>query len=191
MSSQPRPTLTPEEYLAFERKALQKSEYFKGEVFAMSGASEQHNLIVANVIASLHVQLKQRPCKVYPSDMRVKVSPTGLYTYPDVVVVCGEVQFDDEQKDTLLNPTLLVEVLSESSEDYDRGKKFEHYRTIPSFVEYVVIAQATPHVEQFTRRANHQWLLSETNDLQDIIQLSSIHCDLTLADIYDKVEFAG
>ncbi len=132
MPSQLKARLTPEEYLAIERKATYKSEYVNGEMFAMSGASPHHVLIVTNVVAELRQQLKQRPCTVYSTDLRVKVRPTGLYTYPDVIVVCGQPQFDDEQQDTLLNPTVIVEVLSESTKDYDRGGKFEHYRGLMS-----------------------------------------------------------
>jgi Uma2 family endonuclease len=120
--------------------------------------------------------------------MRVKVSPTGLYTYPDVVIVCGEPLFDDEQKDTLVNPTVLVEVLSKSTASYDRGEKFEHYRKLASLAEYLVIAQNKYHVERYIRQPDNQWLLSETNDIQKTIHLPSIECDLALADIYDKVE---
>ncbi len=188
MSSQVKTYLTPEEYLAMERQAEYKSEYFNGEVFAMTGASRKHNLIAANILAALHAQLRKRPCEIYPSDMRVKVSPSGLYTYPDVVVVCEEPLFDDDQKDTLLNPTLLVEVLSKSAADYDRGEKFEHYRTIESLAEYVVIAQDKYHVEHHVRQPDKQWLLSETNNSQDTIHLPAIDCDLALADVYDKVE---
>ena len=188
MSSQVKVYYTPDEYLALERKAEYKSEYFNGEIFAMTGASRKHNLVAGNVFAALHPQLRKRPCEIYPSDMRVKVSPTGLYTYPDVVIVCGEPMFDDEQKDTLLNPTLLVEVLSKSTASYDRGEKFEHYRKIKSLAEYLVIAQDKYHVEQYTRQSDNRWLLSETDDPQKTIRLSSIECDLALADIYDKVE---
>jgi len=188
MSLQPKTYLTPEEYLALERKAEYKSEYLAGEMFAMSGASPRHVLIVTNVVAELRGQLKQRPCTVYSSDLRVKVSPTGLYTYPDVVVVCDQPQFADEQRDTLLNPTLIVEVLSESTKDYDRGEKFEHYRTLPSLREYILIAQDKYHVEHFVRQPDNRWLLSETNLLEDTIHLSSIACDLALAEVYDKVE---
>ena len=188
MSLQPKTYLTPEEYLALERKAEYKSEYLAGEMFAMSGASPRHVLIVTNVVAELRGQLKQRPCTVYSSDLRVKVSPTGLYTYPDVVVVCDQPQFADEQRDTLLNPTLIVEVLSESTKDYDRGEKFEHYRTLPSLSEYVLIAQDKYHVEHFVRQPDNRWLLSETNLLEDTIHLSSIACDLVLTEVYDKVE---
>ena len=187
MSSQVKVYYTPDEYLALERKAEYKSEYFNGEIFAMTGASRKHNLVAGNVFAILHSQLRKRPCEIYPSDMRVKVSPTGLYTYPDVVIVCGEPTFDDEQKDTLLNPTVLAEVLSKSTASYDRGEKFEHYRKIKSLAEYLVIAQDKYHVEHYTRQSDDQWLLSETDDPQKTIRVSSIECDLALADIYDKV----
>ncbi len=188
MSLQPKTHLTPEEYLAIERKAECKSEYFNGEMFAMAGASERHVLIVTNVVAELRGQLRRRPCTVYSTDLRVRVSPTGLYTYPDVVVVCGQAQFADDQKDTLLNPTLIVEVLSESTKDYDRGGKFEHYRSLASLNEYVLIAQDKHHVEHFVRQSDNRWLLSETNRLEDTIHLSSIDCNLALAEVYDKVE---
>jgi Uma2 family endonuclease len=188
VSLQPKPRLTPEEYLASERKAEYKSEYFNGEMFAMSGASERRVNIVANLMYLLVGQLRGRPCKAYASDLRVRVSPTGLYTYPDVVVVCGQPQFADDQRDTLLNPTLIVEVLSESTKDYDRGGKFEHYRTLDSFSEYVLIAQDRYHVEHFVRQPDKRWLLAETNRLEDTFHLSSIDCDLALAEVYDKVE---
>jgi Uma2 family endonuclease len=188
MALQTKPRLSPEDYLAIERSADYKSEYLNGEIFAMVGASEPHNLIVANTIRELGNQLKKRPCKVYPSDMRVKVNPTGLYTYPDVVVVCGPARFDDHHKDTLLNPTAVVEVLSDSTEGYDRGKKFEHYRQIDSLAEYVLITQNRYHVESYRRQPDNSWLLTEINDPEGSIRLSSIDCELALAEIYDKVE---
>jgi Uma2 family endonuclease len=188
MSSQPKVRLTPEEYLTIERKAECKSEYHAGQMFAMSGASEAHNLIAGNVFAAFHAQLRNRPCKVYPSDMRVKIGFTGLYTYPDVTVVCGEVHFDDEQRDTLLNPTVIIEVLSPSTEGYDRGAKCGHYRKLESLQEYVLIAQDKHHVEHYVRQPDDQWLLSETGNLQDTINLPSINCDLALEDVYEKVE---
>lgn len=180
--------LTPEEYLFIERRAEFKSEFFDGEMFAMSGASELHNLIVVNTVIELGTQLKKRPCKVYSNDMRVKVSPTGLYTYPDVVVVCGKAEFDDRHFDTLLNPTLIVEVLSESTETYDRNRKFEHYRALESLVEYVLITQRRPHIESWRRQPNQQWLLTATDGLDSVLRLDAIGCDLALAEIYDKVE---
>ena len=188
MSLQPKPRLTPEDYLALERSADFKSEYFNGEIFAMTGASESHNLIVINTIRELSIQLKKRPCKVYANDMRVKVDPTGLYTYPDVVVTCGKAQFDDTHLDTLLNPVLIVEVLSDSTEAYDRGRKFEHYRKLDSLVEYVLIAQNRPHIESYRRQADQQWLLREYSELDGTLRLLSIDCDLALAEVYDKVE---
>ena len=189
MATQPKPYLTPEEYLAFEREADVKHEYYAGEIFAFAGASRQHNLIAGNVFAGLHAQLRKRPCEVYPSDMRVRVSPTGLYTYPDVTVVCEEARFDDENKDTLLNPMVIVEVLSPSTEGYDRGGKFEQYRKLESVQEYVVIAQDRVHVERWGREENNQWLLSETDNVEDVITLPSIGCRLAVADLYEKVEF--
>ncbi len=192
MAIKPKPYLTPEEYLAFEREADVKHAYYDGEIFAFAGASREHNLIAGNVYAALHAQLRKRPCEVYPSDMRVRVSPTGLYTYPDVTVVtvvCEEARFDDEQADTLLNPTVIVEVLSPSTEDYDRGGKFEQFRKLESVQEYVVIAQDRVHVERHARQEDNQWLLSETDSIDDVIALPSIGCRLAVADLYEKVEF--
>src|SRR5712692_8061687 len=191
MPSQPKTYITPEEYLAIERQAEYKSEYFNGEMFALAGASERHVLIVTNVVAELRGQLRRRPCTVYSTDLRVRVSSTGLYTYSDVVVVCGQPQFADEQQDTLLNPTLIVEILSESTKDYDRGEKFEHYRTLTSLAEYVLIAQDKHHVEHFVRQPDNRWLLAETNRLGDTIHLPSIACDLALTEVYDKVKTLG
>ena len=190
MNPQLKPRLTPEDYLALERSAEYKSEYFNGEIFAMAGASRVHNTLVVNTAIELGNQLKKRPCKLYVSDMRVKVNPTGLYTYPDVVVVCGKEQFEDTHLDTLLNPTLIIEVLSDSTEAYDRGRKFEHYRHLDSLVEYVLIAQQRPHVESYRRQPDHQWLLTECSGLDATLRLQSIDCDLALAEIYAKVELS-
>jgi Uma2 family endonuclease len=187
MTSVPKPYLAPQEYLAEERKAAYKSEYFRGETFAMSGASREHNLIAGNLNGELRSQLRDRPCEVYQSDMRVKVSPTGLYTYPDVVVVCGGPEFEDAELDTLLNPTVLFEVLSETTESYDRGRKFAHYRTLESLREFVLVAQDRCHVEQFTRQPDGRWLLWETGDLEGVLSLSSIGCGLKLREVYAKV----
>ncbi|MBI5015561.1 MAG: Uma2 family endonuclease [Deltaproteobacteria bacterium] len=188
MAVQPKPFLTPAQYLAAERQAEHKSEYLSGEVFAMSGASARHVLIVSNVVRELGTQFKNRDCRVFSTDLRVKVPTTGLYTYPDVVAVCGPLSFDDEQNDTLLNPTLLVEVLSESTKDYDRGGKFEQYRTLESLKEYVLIAQDRPHVEHHVRQPDDRWLLEETNRPEDVVALPSIGCTLALIEIYDKTE---
>jgi Uma2 family endonuclease len=187
MSLQPQTRFTAEEYLALERKALYKSEYLHGEIFPMPGASREHNLICVNITILLGVQLRQSSYEMYAGDMRVKVSPTGLYTYPDVIVACEEPQFEDAEVDTLLNPTLIVEVLSPSTEDYDRGTKFEHYRTLPSLQEYLLISQDKIHIVHYTRQADATWVLSETNRQEDRIHLPSIVCDLSVAEIYAKV----
>lgn len=184
------PRFTPQEYLALERAAEEKSEYYNGEIFAMAGASRTHNVIVTNTVAHLNTQFRRRGCELYSNDMRVKVSPTGLYTYPDVVVVCGSPRFDDEQEDTLLNPTLLVEVLSKSTEDYDRGRKFEHYRTLESLTDYVLISQERALVEHRVRRADNRWLVSFYMGTETSVPIESLGCELALADIYDKIEWA-
>lgn len=179
---------TVEEYLAFERASDEKHEYYAGEIFATSGASRRHNIIVINAGTTLNAQLAERPCEVYPSDMRVKVSAIK-YTYPDVCVVCGEPQFADSEFDTLLNPTVLIEVLSDSTEDYDRGKKFKHYMGISSLQEYVLIAQDEVRVDHFIRQADGDWLLSYATAFDTRMALPSIACTLRLADVYRKVTF--
>ena len=188
MSYQRKTLLTPEEYLAIERKSEIKHEYFAGEMFAMVGASKHHNLITANIIRVLGNQLLDRPCNVYPSDMRVKVSATGKYTYPDVVVACEEEKFDDAENDTLLNPVIVIEVLSESTEAYDRGKKFEQYQNIESLTEYLLIAQEPFRIEQYVRQSNREWRYSEYHNAEDIVKVSVIGCELALKDVYAKVE---
>lgn len=189
MSAIPKRRLTPEEYLAQERRAEFKSEYFRGETFAMVGATREHNLITANLLRESGNQLRDRPCELYPSDMRVKVSRTDLYTYPDVTIVCGQPQFEDNESDTLLNPTVLFEVLSKSNEAYDRGAKAANYRKIPSLREYVVIAQGRPQVERFARQPDGSWLLREAGELTESITLESVSVVLPLAEIYRQVTF--
>ncbi len=187
MSSQRKKLMTTEEYLAAERKAETKSEYFGGEVFAMVGASRRHNLMAANIIRVLGNGLLDRPCNVYPSDMRVKVSATGKYTYPDVVVACEPEQFDDAENDTLLNPVVIVEVLSASTEAYDRGKKFEQYQQIETLTEYILVTQEPYRIEQYVRQSDKEWRYSEYHDAGDVIKMSVIGCELALKDAYAKV----
>lgn len=187
MSSAPTAHVTSEEYLTQERNAERKSEYFGGEVFAMAGASPEHALIVTNLAGELRQQLKGRPCNVYSSDLRLRVSPTGLYTYPDVMVVCGSPIFADDQRDTLLNPTLIIEVLSESTKDYDRGRKFQHYRTLLSTGEYLTVAQDSVHIEQWTRQPDQRWILTEADNIAARISLASVGVELALSEVYDKV----
>ena len=182
---------TPEEYLALERKAEHKSEYVNGKIYAMSGASREHNLITTNISGELYAQLKGKPCELYSSDLRVKVSPTGMYTYPDVVVVCGRPALEDDQFDTLTNPTLIVEVLSPSTEAYDRGEKFAHYRRLESLVEYVLVSQDKIRVEHFVRQehASNDWLFTEVQN--GVLRLTSIHCEVSIDAIYDRVVFSS
>ena len=187
MSRLAQPLVGPEEYLAAERTARQRSEYVNGRVYAMAGASREHNLIVGNVFAELRAQLRGRPCEAYVNDLRVKVSRTGLYTYPDVVALCGEPRFEDEHVDTLLNPGVIVEVLSESTEGYDRGEKFAHYRRLDSLQEYVLVAQDKVRVEHYARQGEH-WVLTEFSDLQDSLSLTSLDCSVALRDVYERVD---
>lgn len=191
MSTQPKakPHITPEEYLARERSAEYKSEYYNGEIFAFAGASREHNLIAGNIYSNLHQQLRKKNCEVYPSDMRVKVTATGLYTYPDVVIVCGRPQFEDEKKDILLNPFVIFEVLSPTTENYDRGTKFTHYRTISSLTDYILVAQDSIHVEHYVRQSDRTWLFSEYKSAEEKIQIESVGCELLVEEIYEKVEF--
>jgi len=189
MQAAVRPYLTPEEYLAFEREAETRSEYFNGEVFAMAGASLAHNQITANVVTALNSRFRGRPCRALASDMRVKVKQTTSYAYPDVVIICGQPQFEDKHRDTLLNPTLLIEVLSSATERYDRGGKFGHYRTLESLTDYVLISQTEARVEHFSRQSAGAWLLNVYVGLEAVAPLPSIGCELSLTDVYDKVEF--
>src|SRR5215213_3669301 len=161
MSTHPKSYLTPEEYLAIERRSETKSEYFNGEMFAMVGASRKHNLIAGNIFGELRQGLKGKPCEAYTNDMRVRIPATGLYTYPDVVVVCGEPEFEDEHIDTLINPTLVVEVLSDSTESYDRGKKAGFYRSVESIGEYLLVSQDEYRVEQYVKQTDDKWLLTD------------------------------
>ncbi len=187
MSQQIIPNISPEEYLRLERQSEYKSEYVNGEIFAMTGASRKHNLVAGNIFRELSQQLKSRQCEAYVGDMRVKVTATGLYTYPDVVVVCGEPKFEDKYVDTLLNPTLLVEVLSPSTERYDRIAKSSYYRTLDSLAEHLLVAQDEVRLEQYVKQSNGQWLLFESSSLDNVVELQSIGCSLALGDVYDKV----
>lgn len=187
MATEPTPRYSPDEYLARERQSETKSEYLNGEIFAMSGASRRHNRIVLDIAFSLDRQLKGRTCEVFASEMRVRVA--DLYTYPDVVVACGEPRFEDAELDTLLNPSLIVEVLSKSTADYDRGSKFAQYRGIASLSEYLVVAQGRIHAEHWVREVD-RWVFTETDELASTLELPSMGCTLALADVYDRV-FGG
>lgn len=182
-------TITPEVYLSKEREADFKSEYYRGEVFAMSGGSPRHSLIAANFIREAGNGLKDKPCSVFTGDLRVKVSPSGLYSYPDASIVCGDLEFDDDKKDTVTNPTVLVEVLSESTERYDRGAKSRLYRELPSLRELLLVDQKASLVQQFIRQENGGWLLFEKTDLAELVKLDSIDIEIPLSEIYRGVQF--
>jgi Uma2 family endonuclease len=181
--------LTEAEYLEIERRAEYKSEFLDGEMFAMSGGSSSHSLIKCNLIGEMRARLKGCPCMVYDSDMRVKVQAAGLFTYPDVSVACGKVQFEDERKDTFLNPTVIIEVPSESSEAYDRGKKFGLYRQLPSLREYLLVSQHKPHIEQYIRQDSGEWLLRDVVGLESKLSFPSIGITVDVAEIYYNVQF--
>jgi Uma2 family endonuclease len=187
MTSEPKRRYSVEDYLALERQAERKSEYLDGEIFAMAGTSRKHGLVAGNVFAALHAQLRDRECEAFTADMRVRIPATDLFTYPDIVVVCGEPRFDDEELDILLNPTLIVEVLSPTTADYDRGTKFAHYRTLPSLREYLLLAQDRVHAEHWLRQEAGSWLFTETDDASATLGLPSIGCRLPLAEAYAKV----
>ena len=180
--------MTPGEYLELERKSEIRSEYIAGQMVVMSGSSRRHSLISGNLFGEVSSQMRGRDGEVHAKGMRVKVSPTGLYTYPDIVAVCGEVLLEDEHLDTLLNPTVIVEVLSESTEAYDRGEKFAHYRRLDTLREYVLVAQNKIRIEHF-RREGEEWILSEVSGPDATLHLASIDCHVAVAAIYEKVEF--
>ena len=187
MSLQIKNYISPEEYLATERKATSKSEYYQGEVFALAGAGHNHNIITANLIG-LFYGLKKKGCQVYPSDMRLHIPVNGLYTYPDVMVVCGDKQFLDDKKDTLLNPVLLVEVLSPATADYDRGTKFMLYRSIPTLQCYLLADSLQRHVEMYVRNKSGIWELTETRNLAAGLFLEILDLNITVAAIYEDAE---
>jgi len=189
MSTAPKSFLTLEQYLSQERQAAFKSEYYRGETCAMAGASRKHNLIVANVVGEMRQSLKDRMCEVYPSDMRVKANPSGLYTYPDVVIVCGEPNFEDDEFDTLLNPTLIIEVVSESTESYDRGAKSALYRESSSLREYVLIAQDRVSIECLVRQSDDRWLLNETRPGEMDAKFASLGISIPVTEIYRNIRF--
>jgi len=186
MATQSNTYITPEEYLRIERAAETKSEYYQGKMFAMAGASRSHSLIAGNLFRELGNRLLDRDCEVHATDMRLLVSSAGLYTYPDVMVVCGEPVLADAHNDILTNPCLIIEVLSKSTEDYDRGGKFHQYMRIPSLVEYLTVSQSEMLVDQRIRQPDNSWLTREIGPHQGL-SLPSLGIRLDFADIYRKV----
>lgn len=177
-----------EEYLRLERQAEFRSEFVDGEIFALAGASEPRNLISTDLTVVLGSQLRGKPCKLYSSDMRVQLAASKRYTYPDTIVICGEAEFIDDKRDTLTNPTLLIEILSPFTEGYDRGDKFAQYRKLNSLQTYVLVSQDEPLLEVFERQEGGRWLLSEYGGLEAVAPLPSISCELPLKEVYDKVD---
>jgi Uma2 family endonuclease len=187
MDNLARKKISMDEYFHIEETSEIKHEYYRGDIYAMAGASSNHNLIVSNLIRSLGNQFRNRPCLVYPSDMRVQVDENNHYTYPDVIIVCDKPTFLDDKKNTLINPTVIIEVLSESTELYDRGKKFQAYRLIPSLQNYILVASESKLIEVFTRNTNGQWVIFDL-DSEGKIKISYLDCELSLDEVYEKVE---
>ena len=186
--------LTPKEYITLERKAIPdadtvRSEYINGEIINMPGASFAHNLVTANISARLHASLRGSGCAVFANDMRISIPTAKSYFYPDVGVVCEEPRFEDGVFDTLLNPIVVVEVLSPSTEAYDRGEKFAHYRQLPSLQEYVLVSQGQILIDHYLRQEK-QWIFSDFQEADEILPLPSIQCDLPLQEIYEGVTFS-
>ncbi|MDQ2747491.1 MAG: Uma2 family endonuclease [Acidobacteriota bacterium] len=190
MTALPKPIYNAEQYLALEATAEYRSQFYEGEIYAMAGASRRHNVAAGNIYADLHFQLRNRPCEIYQNDMRVKVA-ADFYTYPDIVIVCGEPQIEKKHGENLLNPKVIIEVLSPSTEKFDRGEKARLYRLMPSLEEYVLIAQNARHLEHFVRQANGGWLLTELSDAAEFLELPTIDCRVTLGDIYAKIDFSA
>jgi Uma2 family endonuclease len=189
MIPQPKPSLSFDDWLAAERASLdRRTEYVNGEVFAMAGASETHNLIVANVISELGNQFKGRPYVVYPNDMKVRIETARTGAYPDVMVVCGPRTFLDESRDVLTNPTVIIEVLSDSTEAWDRGDKFAAYRTLPSLRAFLLLSQRAMQAELFVRADDDSWTLRAFNGPGAVVPLADAEASLTLREVYDKVD---
>lgn len=185
------PTFTPEEYLSFERVSESRHEYLDGSVYAMSGESLNHSTVCFNLYGILHSQLRGSPCRGLSPNMKVRTKGESMYSYPDLAIVCGDPVFHDEHGDVLVNPTVVFEVLSRSTEAYDRGEKSLRYRNeIESLRDFVLVAQERPRVEHFTRQPDGSWTSEEVNGLDGVLTLASINCRVRLADVYDRVAFA-
>ena len=190
MSALAKPRYTPEQYLERDRKADHRSEYVNGEILAMAEASREHNRITLNIGTSLTIQLRGRSCEPFTSDLRVKGRTTGSYLFPDAVVGCGPLEFEDSSLDILLNPVVIVEVLSPTTEAGDRSWKFAHYRRLPTLTDYVMLSQYQPFAEHYARQSDDQWVLTELSGLEAVLRLPFIGCELPLSAVYERVEFA-
>ena len=185
----PKGKMTEAEYLAFERESAFKHEFVDGEVYMMTGASARHNRITFSINSVLGPQIRGKGCSGYSPDMRVRTPQTGTYAYPDVTIVCGDEQLAEDDKMVLLNPTVIFEVLSPSTESYDRSKKFEYYREIASLQEYILVSQDRAYIERFVRQDGESWVYITFNGLDATLELVSIDCRLPLAEIYEQVDF--
>ena len=181
--------ISQEEYLAEERLALEKHEYFQGEIFAMSGTTIEHTVIAVNCITELRNKLKGKNCRPYESNLRIYIPPNSLYTYPDISIICGGVDTTDDKFDTATNPTVIFEILSKSTRDYDKGGKFTLYRDIETLKEYILIDSEKIGVEKFTRNADNTWLLTEFKTIESSFEIPTIGVKLSLSDIYEDVAF--
>ena len=190
MSAVPKPKMTPGEYLAKERQAEFKSEFYNGEVFAMAGGSREHNRVKVNLVGELFVRLKGGECQTYSSDQRVLVEATGLYMYPDIVIVCGPATYDLLDRDTLTSPVAIIEVLSPFTERYDRGAKFRNYQQIPSMTEYILVAQDEPVCERYVRQSDGSWALVSFVGLTAFLALTSVTVQIPLVDVYSGIVFS-
>jgi Uma2 family endonuclease len=186
MSTLPKPYITPEQYLEIEAQAERKSEYYNGQMFLMAGANSDHNLITSNLNRVFGNEFLRRPCYVYTSEMRVQIPATGLYTYPDAILVCGERQWADPSETTLLNPAVIIEVLSDSTEIYDRVGKFLHYKQVPSFREYILIPQNSFRIDQHTLQSDGNWTIRPYASIDDTLEVTAVGCSIPLRDIYFK-----
>ncbi len=189
MSAAPKLKLTPQEYLERERLAEFKSEYFNGETFAMAGPRAPHVRINGNFTGALVIAFGDGPCYPLPGDLKVKVDATGLYTYPDMIVMCEEMQLEDDHSDVLLNPKIIVEILSPSTERYDRGRKFKHFQQIASLQEYILVDQDAPHIDRFHRRDAGTWELKSFDGLASEFAFASIPAAVPMAKIYRGITF--
>jgi Uma2 family endonuclease len=190
MASSPVTKVSAEEYLALDRAAEFRSEFLDGEIIAMSGGSARHSKLQVNLTLEIETALRGTPCQTFSADLRVRVSPR-MYTYPDLTVVCGKPALADERQDILLNPTVIVEVLSPSTEHYDRGVKFQCYRGIESLRDYILVAQDQIRIEQYTRGEANTWTLRDYHDIRETLLIESVRVSLPLASIYERIEFPG
>jgi Uma2 family endonuclease len=189
VATQPTPFLTPEQYLEIERAAETRSEYIGGQMYAISGGTLNHARIAANALSRLNEQLRGEPCEAVGSDLRLYSEQFGFYTYPDIVITCGQVKLQDRHNDTIMDATAIVEILSPSTKNYDRGEKFRFYRALPSFSEYVVLSQDAIRAEHHVRQPDGSWLFREFNSPESELELNSIGCRLNLGSLYERVVF--